>query len=344
MKQLQGSPWLLAHRSMLKPNQPQKVSLFGQDYVLWKDSRGVVTALPNACPHMGAMLSEGWCVAQSDGSSTIACPFHALEFDCFGCTALPGSHKQTKSLLSPLELIIQGDFIWTYGGYAPKILIPELMNTIASEYEFIGVTGERSISTDILSLLLNMHDYNHQNGTHRELFEIEEVQVKQFIDEGLHSHAYLAQPRKQPTLREILKNPAQLALPKVLEAHLENYFPFMGVMHGDNKILSLKECHFYLPESEGRSRVFVLMYMKAHSPIAPILRNNLLKLIDVVVEQDAKILSKIYPNIPQRIKLNNEVGMDWVRRNFADFSSIIELSQLTEEITQPSEAGSASDR
>jgi phenylpropionate dioxygenase-like ring-hydroxylating dioxygenase large terminal subunit len=94
MNQLQGAPWLLAHRSMLKPNQPMKISLLGNDYVLWQDSRGNINALPNACPHMGAMLSGGWCVTQSDGSSAIACPFHALEFDNLGCTVLPGSNKQ----------------------------------------------------------------------------------------------------------------------------------------------------------------------------------------------------------------------------------------------------------
>ncbi len=324
MKQLQGAPWLLAHRSMLKPNQPIKLSLLGQDYVLWQDSHGTISALPNACPHMGAMLSEGWCLKKPDGSSEIACPFHALEFNASGCTVLPGSNKQTKSLLHPLELIIQGDFIWSYGGYESKIPIPSIMNEIAAAYEFIGVTGERSIGTDLFSLLLNMHDYNHQNGTHRELFEIEAVQVKQFIDKGLHSHAYLSQPRKQPTFRDLLKNPAQLAMPKVLEAHLENFFPFMGLLHGEDKLLSLKECHFYLPEAEHQSRVFVLMYMKAHSPIAHLLKRNLLKLIDVVVEQDAKILNKIYANTPQRIKLNNEVGMDWVRRNFDSFPVVVE--------------------
>ncbi len=335
MNQLQGAPWLLAHRSMLKPNRPLKISLLGNDYVLWQDSLGNINALPNACPHMGAMLSEGWCVAQSDGSSRIVCPFHALEFDNLGCTILPGSQKQTKALLQPLELIIQGDFIWSYGSYEPKIPIPAIMNDIAMEYEFIGVTGERSIPTDLLSLLLNMHDYNHQNGTHRELFEIEEVQMKQFIDEGLHSHAYLSQPRKQPTFRDILKNPAQLAMPKVLEAHLENFFPFMGLLHGEDKLLSLKECHFYLPEADRQSRVFVLMYMKAHSPIAYLLKGNLLKLIDVVVEQDAKILERIYTNTPQRIKLNNEVGMDWVRRNFESFPAVVEpnLSRSFSEIT-----------
>jgi phenylpropionate dioxygenase-like ring-hydroxylating dioxygenase large terminal subunit len=259
MKVLQGVPWLLAHRSMLKPNQPVKVSLLGNDYVLWQDKRGEITALPNACPHVGAMLSEGWCVPQSHGSSTIACPFHALEFDSAGCTVLPGSNKATKSLLTPLELVIQGDLIWFYGGHEPQIPIPHLMNKIATEYEFVGVTGDRSISTDLLTLLLNMHDDNHQNGTHRVLFEIEEVQVTSFIDEGFHSHAYLVQSRKQPTFRDLLKNPGLLAMPKILKAHLENFFPCMGVMHGENSILDLKECHFYLPESENRSRVFVLM-------------------------------------------------------------------------------------
>ena len=321
---LEGAPWLLAHRSMLKSNKPMKVSLYGNDYVLWQDGNGKIQGLPNACPHMGAMLSEGWCVSQPDGSSTVACPFHALEFDSAGCTVLPGSNKQTKSLTQPLELIIQGDFIWSYGGYEPKIPIPTIMNEIAAEYEFIGFTGDRSIETDLLTLLLNMHDYNHQNGTHRELFEIEEVQLNQFIDEGFHSHAYLVQPRKQPNWRDILKNPGQLAMPKVLEAHLENFFPCMGLLHGENSILSLKECHFYLPEASNRSRVFVLMYMKAHSPIAHLIKPNLLRLIQVVVEQDANILGKLYANTPQRIKLNNEVGMDWVRRNFESFPTIVE--------------------
>jgi phenylpropionate dioxygenase-like ring-hydroxylating dioxygenase large terminal subunit len=323
MKQLQGAPWLLAHRSMLKRDRPMKISLLGNDYVLWQDSHGTVSALPNACPHMGAMLSEGWCVTKSDGRRAIACPFHALEFDTSGCTILPGSSKPTKSLLQPLELIVQGDFIWSYGGYEPKIVIPSIMNEIATEYEFIGVTGERSIPTDFLSLLLNMHDYNHQNGTHRELFEIEAVEVMKFIDEGLHSHAYLSQLRKQPKFRDILKNPAQLAMPTVLKAHLENFFPFMGLLHGEDKLLSLKECHFYVPEADCQSRVFVLMYMKAHSPVAHFLKSNLLKLIDVVVEQDARILSKIYVDAPQKIKLNNEVGIDWVRRNFESFPAVV---------------------
>jgi hypothetical protein len=45
-----------------------------------------------------------------------------------------------------------------------------------------------------------------------------------------------------------------------------------------------------------------------------------------VIEQDADILGKLYANAPQRIKLNNEVGMDWVRRNFESFPTVVEPS------------------
>jgi hypothetical protein len=98
----------------------------------------------------------------------------------------------------------------------------------------------------------------------------------------------------------------------------------MGMLHGENPILALKECHFYIPESTNYSRVFVLMYMKAHSPIAHLIKRNLLKLINIVIEQDADILGKLYANTPQHIKLNNEIGMDWVRRNFESFPSVVE--------------------
>ena len=58
MSMLKGAPWLLAHKSMLQTNQPQKISLYGKDYVIWKDDTSQVNALSNVCPHMGAMLSE----------------------------------------------------------------------------------------------------------------------------------------------------------------------------------------------------------------------------------------------------------------------------------------------
>lgn len=322
---LPGAPWLLAHKSMLSVNQPLKVSLYGQDYALWKDQNNSVHALPNRCPHMGAMLSEGWCESHSDGSSSVVCPFHALAFDAESCTVLPGNHQQqnkTLPQLNPLDLIIQGDFIWSYGNAAPVMPIPNILNEIAENYELLGATGETSIATPLLPLLLNMHDYNHQNGTHREMFRIEAVEFDQFVDEGHHSEAFMKMPKASPTWQEILQNPAVLTMPNVLDVHLENYFPSIVILWSNTVAGPVAQCHFFIPESEGRSRTYVLLFAQLKSPIFRLMKSAFLKLVGTVVEQDADILGKLYQHQPQKIKLNNEVGMDWARRNFESWPAI----------------------
>ena len=321
---LEGSPWLLAHTSMLTVNQPRKISLYGNDYVMWKDIDGSIYALPNACPHMGAMLSEGWCEVESNGKSAIACPFHALRFDASGCTVLPDSNKKTLPLLKPLELIVQGDFIWTYGGYEPKIEIPSVLNEITKSYKFLGHTADRSVETDLLTMLLNMHDYNHQNGTHRDLFRITEVHFHQFVDEGHISHAYYEMPTAPYSLIEKIKKPDLLLLPTKFNAHLENHFPSFIIFYGETPLGKAAQCHFFIPEAENLTRTYVLMFAQAKHPIFMLFGKTYLNFAKVVVDQDADILSKIYPNSPQKIKLNNEVGMDWVKRNFASFPNVIE--------------------
>ena len=321
---LPGAPWLLAHKSMLTVNQPRKISLYGVDYVIWKDAAGSIQALPNACPHMGAMLSEGWCEVQHDGTSTVICPFHALPFDAVGCTILPGSGKKTLSQLQPLELIIQADFIWSYGGYEAKIPIPTVLNDIANRYSFIGHTADRSIETDLLTMLLNMHDYNHQNGTHRDLFRIINIEFHQFIDDGHHSQAFYDMPTAPYSLAEKLRRPDLFLLPTTIKAHLENHFPSLVIFHGEMPLGKVAQCHIFVPEAENRTRTYILLFGQAKHPAFQVFGNTYLKFGKVVVDQDADILGKIYSETPKKIKLNNEVGMDWVRRNFESFPNVVE--------------------
>lgn len=320
---LPGAPWLLAHKSMLTPNRPYKVSLYGNDYVIWKDAAGNVSALPNACPHMGAMLSEGWCETESNGSSVIVCPFHALKFDKAGCTVLPGSHKKTLPQLQPLELIIKGDFIWSYGGCEAKIQIPSILNEIASSYHFIGHTADVSVETDLLSMLLIMHDYNHQNGTHRDLFRITEVEFHKFIDEGHHSHAFYDMPTAPYSFIEKLKKPDLFLLPTTIKGHLENHFPSLVILYVESGFGKAVQCNIFVPEAKNRTRTYVLLFGLARHPLFKLVSSSYLNFSKVAVDQDANILGKIYPDTPQKIKLNNEVGMDWVRRNFESFPNLV---------------------
>jgi phenylpropionate dioxygenase-like ring-hydroxylating dioxygenase large terminal subunit len=39
---------------MLPVNKPKLFTICGQDYVLWKNEKGEVSALDNICPHFGA--------------------------------------------------------------------------------------------------------------------------------------------------------------------------------------------------------------------------------------------------------------------------------------------------
>ena len=131
-------------------------------------------------------------------------------------------------------------------------------------------------------------------------------------------------PTSHTTLSEKLSNLDLLLLPKVLKAHLENYFPFLVILHGETGLGKVAQCHLFVPESETRTRTYVLMFGQAKNPVFKPLGSKFLNFAKVVVEQDADILGKIYPNTPQKIKLNNEVGMDWVRRNFESFPNIVE--------------------
>jgi phenylpropionate dioxygenase-like ring-hydroxylating dioxygenase large terminal subunit len=234
----------------------------------------------------------------------VVCPFHALKFDSLGCTVLPGSNKKTLPQLKPLDLTIQGDFIWSYGGYEPKIPIPTVLNDIAKTYYFVGHTADRSVQTDLLTMLLNMHDYNHQNGTHRDLFRITDVEFHQFIDDGHHSHAFYDMPTAPYSLAEKLRKPDLFLLPSTIKAHLENHFPALVIFHGEMPLGKVAQCHIFVPEAENRTRTYILLFGAAKHPAFKLFGSTYLKFGKVVVDQDADILGKIYPNTPQKIKLN----------------------------------------
>lgn len=120
-----------------------------------------------------------------------------------------------------------------------------------------------------------------------------------------------------------LSNPELLVLPKTLNAHLENFFPSLVIFYGNTAVGKVAQIHVFVPEAENRTRTYILMFGVAKNPIFKAIKPKILNLAKVVVEQDSDILGKIYPNTPQKIKLNNEVGMDWVRRNFASWPEVV---------------------
>lgn len=313
---LPGAPWLIAHKSMLGINQPQKITLNGNDYVIWQNQKGEVFALKNICPHMQAPLSDGWICQERN---TITCPFHALEFDSKGRLS-QGNKQNNQPITEPLELILSNDCIWTYGGFEPRLPIPDLHEKIADTYEFIGVAGETNMQGDFLSSLMVNYDYNHQNGTHKELFRITECNVSSFEENGYYAQVKQEIKRANNTLLEIIKNPVLGILPKTLNNIFEYAFPSTTVLFAKTPISNIAQVHIIYPITETITKTFVLLYAQGISPWSKLLlKNSLLRAVSTVVVQDTSTIESLYPPQQPKIRLPNEEIMFYAEKLYRDW-------------------------
>lgn len=301
---------------MLGINKPHKVSLNGQDYVLWQNQQGEVFAVDNICPHMQAPLSDGWICHERN---TITCPFHALEFDGQGRLYQSGK-VGTRSLALPLELIVKGDCIWTYGGMNAKIPLPDLIEKVSHGMTFLGVAGEKSIQGTFLDNLLINYDYNHQNGTHRELFGIKANRIPVFEHEGYWAKVVQELDRDDATFNDIRRNPAVLLAPKTYTGTLEYAFPALTTFKTRFPLGEILQVHVLYPETETQTKTFVLVYAKFNHPIfKPLLQHSMLSAVTTVVEQDTKAIETSYPRQLAKVRLPNEEIMFHAEKLYRDW-------------------------
>lgn len=308
---LPGAPWLIAHKSMLKVNKPKLFTISGQDYVLWKNDKGEISALENICPHMGAKLSDGWICPDTN---TIACPFHALEFDSEGRAILP-NEKTSKPLAKQLKLFFQGDFIWTYANQEPKLTIPDILEKLSTQFRFIGVAGDVTIKAPFIDALEINHDVNHAKGTHRELFRIKETQVNEFKANNYFSVSTIKHIREKNTLNEYLQNIALLFTPNPVEIVLENYFPSFVVVYSDSPLGKLVQVFTIYPQNKNTTRIFIPLFTeKSFGIFNSILEPPTIKAMEEVIRQDVTMLENLYPRFEPKIRLSHEEPLNWVRQ------------------------------
>ena len=261
---LPGAPWLIAHKSMLGVNRPNKITLNGRDYVLWQNTNGEVFALDNVCPHMQAPLSQGWVCWERD---TITCPFHALEFDGQGRL-----YQQKTPITSPLEIKCVGDLIWTDGGWEPKLPIPDLIERRSQGFQFVGIVGEESIQGDFLSNLLINYDYNHFKGTHRGLFNIEAIEINDYEEEEYQLKLTQKIIRGKNSLKDMLTNPVVAILPKNYLNRFEYSFPSLTSLIGSFPMGKTLQIHVIYPETEKQTKTFVLVFAQANAIVIQALK------------------------------------------------------------------------
>ena len=84
--------WYAADWSDKLKEQPLKVKMLRQHFVLFRDAQGDAHCLANACPHRGGSLANGMVV---DGD--IECPYHGMRYGGYGlCTRIPSLGRSTR--------------------------------------------------------------------------------------------------------------------------------------------------------------------------------------------------------------------------------------------------------
>ncbi|MBT4739837.1 MAG: Rieske 2Fe-2S domain-containing protein [Rhodospirillaceae bacterium] len=85
--------WYAAEESENITNEPAKVHMLGQDFVLFRDTGGKVHCLSNLCVHRGASLAHG-----KVKGDNIECPYHGWQFKGKDgvCTKIPSLGPDAK--------------------------------------------------------------------------------------------------------------------------------------------------------------------------------------------------------------------------------------------------------
>jgi phenylpropionate dioxygenase-like ring-hydroxylating dioxygenase large terminal subunit len=86
--------WYAVKYSSDLTDRPIPVRLFGEDFVLWRESPdGPARAAVDECPHRAARLSQGWLT-----NGCLTCPYHGWKFDGQGaCVEIPSNEPGSRS-------------------------------------------------------------------------------------------------------------------------------------------------------------------------------------------------------------------------------------------------------
>ena len=172
---------------------PLHRKLLGRDLVLWRDGNGVISALPDRCPHRESKLSIGWV-----SGNCLVCPYHGWEFEQDGkCVRVPSANDGVpvppKAHLAPYRVEEKYGLVWVCPG-EPTADIPYMMWEDDPSYRRINTPfDEWKVSAT--RMVDNFLDITHFPWVHRASFgRQQDTQVPHVdlgpLDDHFHGYSY----------------------------------------------------------------------------------------------------------------------------------------------------------
>ncbi|MFM9037837.1 MAG: Rieske 2Fe-2S domain-containing protein [Actinomycetota bacterium] len=185
--------------------KPKQARLFGQDLVLYRDSKGDVVCHSDICIHRGASLAGGKVVGDC-----VECPYHGWQFDADGaCTRIPANRAGVpipkKARVDNYPCVERYGFIFVFLGDLPENERPPIpvlpVMEVAKEARAAGnrvVQGEFHWNANYERVIENGADASHAPFVHSTSFgnpnkpEIEDFElVEQSVDGQLTGVTYV---------------------------------------------------------------------------------------------------------------------------------------------------------
>lgn len=280
--------------------QPLRVRMLDQHFVLFRNSQGKAHCLHDVCVHRGASLAGG--LVKDD---CIQCPYHGWLYDGAGaCTRIPtlaGTDGKipAKARIDSYPTVEKYGLIFTFLGDLPEDERPPMLEVNEWDKEGWSHTIQQwELDYPYLRAVENAMDVFHNDLVHPEFMIPEEHQLSRQVE--LHDFTETDWSTTFTTRlpgNELEKETGMTTKQgdyrsEVRTGHISvsNYFSFVKISKEDRLCL-----YFYAtPLSQGRTRITLLStrnFMPGDKQ-----NNTMMKGNEHILMQDVKVVAPINPN------------------------------------------------
>lgn len=307
--------WYAAEQSENVSDKPVAVRMLGQDFVLFRDSKGGVHCLSNVCVHRGGALADG--IVTGD---CIQCPYHGWQYDGAGdCQLIPSMGAEakipTRARTDSYPTTERYGLIFAFLGDLPEAERPAILE--CAEWDLEGWRPTRFVldwEIDYKRSIENALDPAHNEYVHTTHIDKQEDNPFQVPDLELINHdwgtGFHIEMPAPPMFEEKMADTSGLHESSIFHIHVgyHGVSSFWTFIEPTPKFL--RRQYFYeTPVEPGKTRLFVTDMRNAMLDEDDDVR--MLRMDQMVANEDGRVLWGLRPVLqPQNNIKENFVPAD----------------------------------